>query len=71
VFCRVIPEERRGWICGYISRPKFLLNAKLLHAGEMEGNNNYRVKNDNYSLPISDLLPIEKINDPKIKHTWW
>jgi hypothetical protein len=55
VFCRVNQIENIGWICGFYDVNKFKMDAKFYRKGEFDPDNEYYVKSDCWSLPISRL----------------
>jgi len=54
-FCRVNLMENKGWICGFYPTNKYLMDAKFYRKGEYDADNDYYVRSDCWSLPISKL----------------
>lgn len=54
-FVRVKNDFTVGWFLGTISKPDMLLKATLWKKGEVDPTNNFTVRKDMYSLPISEL----------------
>lgn len=67
VFVRVKNDLSMAWVLGYMPRVEYFKIAKLLHKGEVVGDNNFEVRADCYNVPISELrpLPNTKKVDPK------
>jgi hypothetical protein len=55
VFCRVNTNENKGWICGCYPVNKFKMTAKFYKKGDYDPDNDYYVRSDCWSLPISEL----------------
>ena len=55
VFCRINQIENIGWICGFYPSNKYKMDAKFYRKGEFDPDNEYYVKSDCWSLPISRL----------------
>ena len=54
-FVRVLKNMTRGWHCGVIAKAAFFEQARLVRAGEQDGDNGWIPSVDCYNLPISDL----------------
>lgn len=54
-FVRVLEDMTCGWYCGAIAKAAFFEQARLVRAGEQDGDNGWIAKVDCYNLPISDL----------------
>jgi hypothetical protein len=54
-FCRVDLEKNIGWICGFYPVNKFKIDAKYYKAGDYDPDNDYYVRSNCWSLPISKL----------------
>ena len=54
-FVRVLEDMTRGWYCGAMKKKEFFEKARLVRAGEQDGDNGWVAKADCYNLPIRDL----------------
>ena len=54
-FVRVLEDMTRGWYCGVMKKKEFFEKARLVRAGEQDGDNGWVAKADCYNLPIRDL----------------
>lgn len=54
-FVRVLEDMTCGWYCGAIAKAAFFEQARLVRAGEQDGDNGWIATVDCYNLPISDL----------------
>jgi len=54
-FVRVLEDMTCGWYCGVIAKAAFFEQARLVRAGEQDGDNGWIATVDCYNLPISDL----------------
>lgn len=54
-FARVLEDMSRGWYCGHLRKADFFAKARLIRAGEQDGDNNWVASADCYNLPIRDL----------------
>ena len=55
VFTRILENLSTVWILGYINTTEYYNKAKFLKQGEIDPDNNYRVRSDCYNLAIRDL----------------
>jgi hypothetical protein len=58
VFCRVNQIENIGWICAFYPVNKFKMEAQFCREGEFDPDNEYYVRSNCWSLPISKLNEI-------------
>ena len=54
-FVRVLEDMTRGWYCGAMKKKEFFEKARLVRAGEQDGDNGWVAKADCYNLPIRNL----------------
>jgi len=54
-FVRVLEDMTRGWWCGALRKQEFFEKARLVKAGEQDGDNGWVATVDCYNLPISAL----------------
>jgi len=54
-FVRVLEDMTRGWYCGALRKAEFFEKARLVRAGEQDGDNGWVAPVDCYNLPIRDL----------------
>tara|TARA_R100000008_G_C3573567_1_gene163766 strand:- start:1236 stop:1715 length:480 start_codon:yes stop_codon:yes gene_type:complete len=48
----------RAWILGSYEKDKYFKDARFLKKGQIDGNNNFRVKADCYNIAIKDLKDV-------------
>jgi hypothetical protein len=61
VFVRVKNDQTMAWVLGYMPRDEYFKTAKLLHKGDVVGDNGFKVRADCYNLPISALKPLPNV----------
>lgn len=63
LFCRVLHKGgsfgKFGWVLGYIPVDEFKKAAIFMRKGDLDRDNGYIVKSNCFSVPISDLYPVE------------
>lgn len=45
----------RAWVLGFYEKHEYFEDARFLKKGQIDGDNNFRVKADCYNVPIGDL----------------
>lgn len=63
LFCRVLHKGGSfgdfGWVLGYIPVEEFKRGAVFMRKGDLDRDNGYIVRSNCFSVPISDLYPVE------------
>lgn len=60
-FVRVTHDYRKAWICGFISPKRFKLYAIFWKKGWFDPDNDMVIKEDCWSVPVSELMDWETI----------
>jgi hypothetical protein len=59
VFTRVLNDNSKAWILGYLPRDEYFRRARLMRKGEIDPSNNFTVKEDCYNVSIALLSDLE------------
>lgn len=59
VFCRILENLKKGWICGIIRKDDYYKQSTFHKKGEYDPSNDWYFKADCYNLKIKDLIKFE------------
>ena len=60
VFTRIMEDMSEGWIMGMMQKDAYLLKARFLKKGTIDGSNGFRVKADCWNWEYSKLMSCDK-----------
>lgn len=61
VFTRILADFSVGWILGFMPKREYLEKARRITKGDIDGSNNFEVREDCWNMYISDLKPIKDL----------